>query len=127
MIHTPFAFQPGDDQDPRDASGEVIYDPGVTLLDTWRAMETLVDDLHRDVSFSGQLGAYSVWCSVANIRSRLSVLLPEGLLYTSDSGFLSDVPAAVTVPEPSMATLLLIAAVAFTLVVRGKGKRRALL
>lgn len=44
MIHTPFAFQPGDEQDPRDASGEVIHDPDVTLLDTWRAMETLVDE-----------------------------------------------------------------------------------
>jgi alcohol dehydrogenase (NADP+) len=43
LIHTPFAFQPGDDQDPRDENGNVIYDPGVTLLDTWRAMESLVD------------------------------------------------------------------------------------
>jgi diketogulonate reductase-like aldo/keto reductase len=43
LIHTPFAFQPGDDQDPRDASGNVIYDRGVTLLDTWRALEGLVD------------------------------------------------------------------------------------
>jgi aldehyde reductase len=43
LIHTPFAFQPGDDQDPRDQNGNVIYDQGVTLLDTWRAMETLVD------------------------------------------------------------------------------------
>jgi alcohol dehydrogenase (NADP+) len=43
LIHTPFAFQPGDDQDPRDQAGNVIYDRGVTLLDTWRAMETLVD------------------------------------------------------------------------------------
>src|SRR6202044_2667541 len=43
LIHTPFAFQPGDDQDPRDENGKVIYDPGVTLLDTWRAMETLPD------------------------------------------------------------------------------------
>ena len=43
LIHTPFAFQPGDDQDPRDQSGNVIYDRGVTLLDTWRAMESLVD------------------------------------------------------------------------------------
>src|ERR1700677_1636769 len=42
LIHTPFAFQPGDDQDPRDATGNVIYDQGVTLLDTWRAMEGLV-------------------------------------------------------------------------------------
>ena len=43
LIHTPFAFQPGDEQDPRDQNGNVIYDHGVTLLDTWRAMESLVD------------------------------------------------------------------------------------
>jgi alcohol dehydrogenase (NADP+) len=43
LIHTPFAFQPGEEQDPRDQSGGVIYDDGVTLLDTWRAMENLVD------------------------------------------------------------------------------------
>jgi alcohol dehydrogenase (NADP+) len=43
LIHTPFAFQPGDEQDPRDQNGNVIYDRGVTLLDTWRAMESLVD------------------------------------------------------------------------------------
>src|SRR6202051_1622882 len=43
LIHTPFAFQPGDEQDPRDENGDVIYDKGVTLLDTWRAMEDLVD------------------------------------------------------------------------------------
>jgi diketogulonate reductase-like aldo/keto reductase len=42
LIHTPFAFQPGDDQDPRDANGNTIYDKGVTLLDTWRGMEGLV-------------------------------------------------------------------------------------
>src|ERR1700692_4310160 len=44
LIHTPFAFRPGDEQDPRDSSGNVIYDPGVTLLDTWRALEGLVDE-----------------------------------------------------------------------------------
>ncbi len=44
LIHTPFAFQPGDEQDPRDANGKVIYDQGVTLLDTWRALERLVDE-----------------------------------------------------------------------------------
>ncbi len=43
LIHTPFAFQPGDEQDPRDANGDVIYDKGVTLLDTWRTLEGLVD------------------------------------------------------------------------------------
>jgi diketogulonate reductase-like aldo/keto reductase len=44
LMHTPFAFQPGDDQDPRDAHGDVIYDDGVTLEETWRAMEELVDE-----------------------------------------------------------------------------------
>jgi diketogulonate reductase-like aldo/keto reductase len=44
LIHTPFAFQPGDEQDPRDEHGRVIYDRGVTLVDTWRALERLVDD-----------------------------------------------------------------------------------
>jgi alcohol dehydrogenase (NADP+) len=43
LIHTPYAFQPGNDQDPRDQNGNVLYDKGVTLLDTWRAMESLVD------------------------------------------------------------------------------------
>jgi alcohol dehydrogenase (NADP+) len=43
LIHTPFAFQPGDEQDPRDQNGNVLYDNGVTLLDTWGAMEALVD------------------------------------------------------------------------------------
>src|SRR6478752_6153820 len=43
LIHTPFAFQAGDEQDPRDQNGNVLYDRGVTLLDTWRAMESLVD------------------------------------------------------------------------------------
>jgi len=44
LIHTPFAFQPGDEQDPRDAAGQVIYDSGVTLVETWQAMERLVDE-----------------------------------------------------------------------------------
>jgi alcohol dehydrogenase (NADP+) len=43
LIHTPFAFQAGDEQDPRDKDGNVIYDSGVTLFDTWKAMENLVD------------------------------------------------------------------------------------
>jgi len=43
LIHTPYAFQPGDDQDPRDQSGDIIYDRGVTLLETWGAMESLAD------------------------------------------------------------------------------------
>ena len=43
LIHTPFAFQAGDEQDPRDRNGHVLYDQDVTLLETWRAMEVLVD------------------------------------------------------------------------------------
>lgn len=41
--HTPFAFRPGDEQDPRDEHDKVIYDTGVTLIETWQAMEALVD------------------------------------------------------------------------------------
>jgi diketogulonate reductase-like aldo/keto reductase len=53
LIHTPFAFRPGDDQDPRDENGQVIYDDGVTLADTWAAMEALVDDGHcRSIGLS---------------------------------------------------------------------------
>jgi diketogulonate reductase-like aldo/keto reductase len=44
LIHTPYAFRPGDDQDPRDEHGQVIYDDGVTLADTWGELERLVDD-----------------------------------------------------------------------------------
>ncbi len=43
LMHTPFAFKSGDDQDPRDEQGKVIYDTGVTLMDTWGALERLVD------------------------------------------------------------------------------------
>ena len=46
LIHTPFAFHPGDEQDPRDGRGQVIYDSGVTLVETWGALERLVDDGH---------------------------------------------------------------------------------
>ena len=44
LIHTPFAFRAGDEQDPRDEHGRVVYDSGITLLDTWRALERLVDE-----------------------------------------------------------------------------------
>jgi diketogulonate reductase-like aldo/keto reductase len=44
LIHTPFAFQPGDEQDPRDGNGDVVYDKGVTLTETWQALERLVDE-----------------------------------------------------------------------------------
>ncbi len=53
LVHTPFAFQPGDDQDPRDAHGAVVYDHGITLEQTWGAMEDLVGDgLTRAIGLS---------------------------------------------------------------------------
>jgi diketogulonate reductase-like aldo/keto reductase len=53
LVHTPFAFQPGDDQDPRHPHGAVVYDDGVTLQETWTAMEALVDDgLTRAIGLS---------------------------------------------------------------------------
>ena len=53
IIHTPFAFKPGDEQDPRDEQGRVIYDSGVTLLETWQALERLEDEGHcRSIGLS---------------------------------------------------------------------------
>jgi diketogulonate reductase-like aldo/keto reductase len=53
LIHTPYAFRPGDDQDPRDENGQPIYDDGVTLAETWQALERLVDDGHcRSIGLS---------------------------------------------------------------------------
>ncbi len=43
-IHTPFAFKAGDEQDPRDRSGNIIYDDTATLTNTWKALERLVDE-----------------------------------------------------------------------------------
>lgn len=43
LVHTPYAFRAGEEQYPRDKDGQSIYDSGVTLLETWRAMEQLVD------------------------------------------------------------------------------------
>jgi len=53
IVHTPFAFKPGDEQDPRDEQGRVIYDSDVTLLETWGALERLVDEGHaRSIGLS---------------------------------------------------------------------------
>jgi alcohol dehydrogenase (NADP+) len=70
LIHTPFAFQPGDDQDPRDQNGNVLYDKGVTLLDTWRAMESLVDHSRcRAIGLSDiSLDKLSPICESARIK-----------------------------------------------------------
>lgn len=44
IIHTPFAFQPGEAFHPTDEHGQVAYDSGVTLMETWQALERLVDE-----------------------------------------------------------------------------------
>jgi diketogulonate reductase-like aldo/keto reductase len=44
LIHTPFAFRPGDEQGSRDERGQVIYDSEVTLVETWEALQRLVDE-----------------------------------------------------------------------------------
>jgi alcohol dehydrogenase (NADP+) len=84
LIHTPFAFKPGDEQDPRDQSGKVIYDHGVTLLDTWRAMEALVDGARcraiglSDVSLDALLTIYeSARIKPAVVQVESHPYLPE--------------------------------------------------
>jgi alcohol dehydrogenase (NADP+) len=84
LIHTPFAFQPGEDPDPRDPGGNVIYDRGVTLLETWRAMESLVDRGRcraiglSDISLSGLLPIYeSARIKPAVVQVESHPYLPE--------------------------------------------------
>jgi len=84
LIHTPFAFQAGDDQDPRDQNGNVLYDRGVTLLDTWRAMENLVDRGRcrsiglSDITLKGLLHIYeSARIKPAVVQVEAHPYLPE--------------------------------------------------
>src|SRR6202030_3055723 len=84
LSHTPFAFQPGDDQDLRDQNGNILYDRGVTLLDTWRAMESLVDGGRcraiglSDISLSALLPIYeSARIKPAVVQVEAHPYLPE--------------------------------------------------
>src|ERR1700761_195820 len=84
LIHTPFAFQPGDEQDPRDQNGNVIYDRGITLLDTWRALESLVDHGKcraiglSDITLEGLLPVYeSARIKPAVVQVESHPYLPE--------------------------------------------------
>ena len=84
LIHTPFAFQPGDEQDPRDQNGHVLYDRGVTLFDTWSAMEALVDRGRcraiglSDVSLDGLRSIYeSARIKPAVVQVEAHPYLPE--------------------------------------------------
>jgi alcohol dehydrogenase (NADP+) len=84
LIHTPFAFHPGEEQDPRDQNGNVLYDRDVTLLDTWRAMESLVDRGRcraiglSDINLDGLLPIYeSARIKPAVVQVEAHPYLPE--------------------------------------------------
>jgi aldehyde reductase len=84
LSHTPFAFQPGDEQDPRDQEGHIVYDHGVTLLETWRAMESLVDHGKcraiglSDISLDGLMPIYeSARIKPAVVQVEAHPYLPE--------------------------------------------------
>jgi diketogulonate reductase-like aldo/keto reductase len=70
LVHTPFAFRPGDDQDPRDERGQVVYDTEVTLAQTWQAMERLVDEsICKSIGLSDvSLGKLKEIVSIARIK-----------------------------------------------------------
>jgi alcohol dehydrogenase (NADP+) len=84
LIHTPFAFQPGEEQDPRDQNGDIVYDRDVTLLDTWRALESLVDGGRcraiglSDINLAGLLPIYeSARIKPAVVQVESHPYLPE--------------------------------------------------
>jgi diketogulonate reductase-like aldo/keto reductase len=81
LIHTPFAFRPGDDQDPRDELGEVIYDSGVTLAETWQALERLVDDGHCKAIGLSDVSLEKVREVVATARIKPAVVQVESHPY----------------------------------------------
>ncbi|OBG28087.1 dehydrogenase [Mycobacterium sp. E3198] len=81
LVHTPFAFRPGDDQDPRDAHGAVVYDDGVTLGETWAAMESLVDEgLTRAIGLS-DIDAAGTRNVIENARIKPAVVEVESHPY----------------------------------------------
>jgi diketogulonate reductase-like aldo/keto reductase len=81
LVHTPFAFQPGDDQDPRHPQGDVIYDEGVTLEETWAAMEGLADEgLSRAIGLS-DIGAERAGQIIETARIKPAVVEVESHPY----------------------------------------------
>jgi len=95
LIHTPFAFQPGDEQAPRDKNGNVLYDHDVTLLDTWKAMESLVDRGKcraiglSDITLNGLLPIYesaSIKPAVVQVESHPYLPETELLEFCKEKG-----------------------------------------
>ncbi len=89
LIHTPFAFQPGANQDPRDENGNVLYDPGVTLLDTWRAMEGLVDDGRCQAIGLSDISLEKLQPIVESARIKPAVVQVESHPYLPETDLLS--------------------------------------
>lgn len=89
------------------------------------SVSALIDDLNRDVEFSGIIQSMAFWGGTADLgnTARLSLLLPEGLSFTSDSGiFLSEAGIPSTsVPEPSSLALF---GIALTGLAIGRGRPR---
>jgi diketogulonate reductase-like aldo/keto reductase len=81
LIHTPFAFRPGNEQDPRDERGQVIYDSGVTLVETWHALERLVDDGHCKAIGLSDVNLETVREIVAAARIKPAVVQVESHPY----------------------------------------------
>jgi diketogulonate reductase-like aldo/keto reductase len=81
LIHTPFAFKPGEEQDPRDENGKVIYDEGVTLLDTWRALENLMDQGRCKAIGLSDIGLEKVQEIFESARIKLAVVQVESHPY----------------------------------------------
>jgi alcohol dehydrogenase (NADP+) len=88
LSHTPFAFQPGEEQDPRDLDGNVIYDHGITLLDTWRAMEKLVDGGKCRAIGLGDIGLRDLKSVYEDARIKPAVIQVESHPYLPETELL---------------------------------------
>jgi alcohol dehydrogenase (NADP+) len=88
LIHTPFAFHPGDEQDPRDKDGNVLYDHEVTLLDTWRAMESLVDHGKCRAIGLSDIGLNELMPLYESARFKPAVVQVESHPYLPETGLL---------------------------------------
>jgi alcohol dehydrogenase (NADP+) len=88
LSHTPFAFAPGDEQDPRDECGNIIYDHGVTLFDTWKAMEELVDHGRCRAIGLGDIGLESLRSIYDVARIKPAVIQVEAHPYLPETELL---------------------------------------
>ena len=81
LIHTPFAFQPGDNQDPRDQNGNILYD-------TWRAMEALVDHGRCRAIGLSDVGLNDLLPIYDSARIKPAVVQVESHPYLPETGLL---------------------------------------